>query len=105
MKQPCHAPAARQRPETIAGFSPSLKRFSALLLAALGLALGVQGQQRPAPAFFRADAAARTAAVASPLAAAHPHGTALSLDEPGLRAALATAPPEARAGAAPLVPD
>ena len=105
MKQPCHAPAARQRRETIAGFGPSLKRFSALLLAVLGLALGVQGQQRPAPAFFRADAAARTAAnaVASPLVTDLTRTQALTLDEPGLRAALATAPPETRAGAAPLV--
>ena len=103
MKQPYDGLPALLRPATNMGSGRSLRRYGVLLLAALGLALGAQGQQRPAPAFFRADAAARAAAVASPLAAAHPHGTALSLDEPGLRAALATAPLEARAGAVPLV--
>ena len=103
MTQPYLSLPALPRPATTTGFGLGLRRFGTVLLAAFGLALGAHGQQRPAAGFFRADAAARTAAAASALAAAHPNGTALSLDEPGLRAALATAPPEARAGAAPLV--
>ena len=74
-----------------------LRRLGTLLLATLGLALGAHGQQRPAASFFRADGA--TAARTTGLARAQ----ALTLDEAGLRAALATAPPESRAGAAPLV--
>ena len=103
MTQPYHALAARQRPATIAGSGPGLRHYGVLLFAALGLTLGAHGQQRPAPAFFRVDAAARAAAIASPLVTDLTRASALTLDEPGLRAALATAPPEAQAGAAPLV--
>ncbi|GAA3985780.1 hypothetical protein GCM10022407_33320 [Hymenobacter antarcticus] len=53
--------------------------------------------------FFRADAEARGSAAASPLAAALRHSQPLTLDVAGLRAALATAPTETQAGAAPLV--
>jgi hypothetical protein len=72
------------------------------LLLALGLTLGAKAQQAPAQ-FFQADAEARSAAAAAPLSAALFHSRALSLDVNGLRAALATAPLEARSGAAPLV--
>ncbi|MDB5271001.1 MAG: hypothetical protein JWP58_4041, partial [Hymenobacter sp.] len=76
-------------------------RVGALLLA-LGLTLGAKAQQA-APQFFRADAEARSAAAASPLAAALFHAQPLTLDVNGLRAALATAPLETRPDAAPLV--
>jgi hypothetical protein len=56
-----------------------------------------------APQFFQADAEARGAAAGTPLAAALYNYQALTLDVNGLRAALATAPPETQAGAAPLV--
>ena len=107
MKQPYHGPAAAPRPALVLPSRLALRRLSGALLLALGLATSpVWGQAtRPGPDFFRADAAARTAAATSPLAAtlAHARAQALTLDEPGLRAALATAPLEGRAGAAPLV--
>jgi hypothetical protein len=62
-----------------------------------GLAQG----QRALPAYFQEDAAARTAA--SPLARALFSARSLTLDAAALRAALAPAPLESRAGAAPLV--
>ena len=77
-----------------------------LLASLLGLATGT-AQGQVGPTFFAADAAARTAAAAAPrattLTLTLTRAQALTLDEPGLRAALATAPPESRAGAAPLV--
>ena len=75
--------------------------LSALALAAAGLTLNAQAQA-PAARFFQADAAARSAAAASPLAARLHHAQSLTLSVSGLRAALATAPPETRT-AAPLV--
>ncbi|GAB3587594.1 hypothetical protein GCM10027345_38550 [Hymenobacter daeguensis] len=72
------------------------------LLLALGLTLGARAQQASAP-FFQADAEARGAAAVSPLSAALFHAQPLTLDVNGLRTALATAPPETRVGAAPLV--
>ncbi len=104
MRQPYHGrPAIHQLPPLAASY-PGLRRLRAALLLALGLSLGAQGQQRPTQNFFQPDAAARSAAAASPLAATliRARTQALSHDEPGLRAALATAPPEGRAGAAPL---
>ncbi|MET4076349.1 reprolysin-like metallopeptidase [Hymenobacter sp. UYCo722] len=86
-----------------AGAGTRLKQFGALLLLGLGLASVAQAQQRPAPNFFTADAAAKSAAAKSRLTPALRHAQALSLDVPGLRAALATAPPETQATAAPLV--
>ena len=77
-----------------------LRRTSALALATLGLAAGAHAQK--ATPFFRVDAEARTAAAVTPLAAALTRARALTLDEAALRAVLATAPPESRAGAAPL---
>ncbi|RZK98762.1 MAG: hypothetical protein EOO62_25910, partial [Hymenobacter sp.] len=78
-----------------------------LLLGAFGLllALMAHAQQGPAPAgFFADDAGARRAAATSPTAAALTDSRALTLDEPGLRAALATAPLESKGSAAkPLV--
>ena len=68
----------------------------------LGFGLRAQAQS-PAPQFFQADAEARAAAAASPLAGALFHSRALTLDVAGLRAALATAPPETRTSEAPLV--
>ena len=77
-----------------------LRRTSALVLTALGLAAGARAQQ--APSYFRADAEARGAAAVTRLSAALTQAKALTLDETGLRAVLATAPAENRAGAAPL---
>ncbi len=107
MKQPYHGPSAPHQPASLLNSRLGLRRLSGALLLALGLATSSAWGQatRPGPDFFRADAAARTAAATSPLAATlvHARSQALTLDEPGLRAALATAPPESRAGAAPLV--
>ncbi len=99
MKQPYFSLPALPRPATTTGSGRSLRRCGPVLLVALCLALGAHGQQRPAPAFFRADAAARTAAVVSPLAAALTRSQALTLDEAALRAVLATAPPEGQVSA------
>ena len=79
-----------------------LRRAGAVLLALLGLGLRAQAQS-PAPQFFQTDAEAQAAAAASPLARALFHSRALTLDVAGLRAALAAAPRETQAGAAPLV--
>ena len=94
---------AIQRPAAAAGAGRGLRRAGALLLTALGLGFGAKAQQGAAPQFFHADGEARGAAVTSPLAAALFHAQALTLDVPGLRAALATAPAETQAGAVPLV--
>ena len=104
MKRLYQGQYAPQRVAPVAGFRPRLRRFSTLLFTALGLASAAHGQQRLVPSFFQADGAARTAA-ASSLATtlSLTRSQALTLDEAGLRAALATAPPESRAGAAPLV--
>ncbi|SHJ10275.1 Por secretion system C-terminal sorting domain-containing protein [Hymenobacter daecheongensis DSM 21074] len=84
----------------LAPVSPGrLGRRAALLLLLASLVTGTQAQH-PA-SFFQADAAARSAA--SPLARALFHSRALTLDVAGLRAALATAPRETQASAAPLV--
>ncbi len=107
MKQPYHGPSAAHRPASLLNSRLGLRRLSGALLLALGLTTSpVWGQAtRPGPDFVRADAAARAAAATSPLAAtlARARSQALTLDEPVLRAALATAPPESRTGAAPLV--
>jgi hypothetical protein len=74
-----------------------------LVLGAFGmlLALMAHAQQGPASAgFFTDDASARRVAAASPAAAALTASRALTLDEAGLRAALATAPLESRGSAA-----
>ena len=73
------------------------------LLLLLLLTVVAQAQQRPAPQFFREDAAARNAAARTPLAATLRRARPLTLDAPGLRAALATAPLEGQAGAPPLL--
>ena len=103
MRQPYHGPPAAPRPASVVGTHSGLPRFGTALLLGLGLATATQAQQRPAQNFFQADGAARTAAAASPLAATLAHSQALTLDVTGLRAALAPAPLESRAGAAPLV--
>jgi hypothetical protein len=95
------------RPATFGPHHPSsarkgLVRFGQLLLALLGFSLGARGQQLDSP-FFRADAEAKAAAAVSPLAAALFQAQPLTLDVAALRAALATAPLETKAGAAPLV--
>jgi hypothetical protein len=78
-----------------------------LLLVAFGvlLASATYAQQGPAPAsFFTDDAGARRAAAASPAATALTDSRALTLDETGMRTALATAPLESKGNAAkPLV--
>ncbi|MFD1873959.1 reprolysin-like metallopeptidase [Hymenobacter bucti] len=76
-----------------------------LLLSALGLllALAANAQQGPA-GFFSEDAGARRAAATSRAAAVLTDSRALTLDEAGLRAALAAAPLESKGSAAkPLV--
>ncbi|HET9503484.1 MAG TPA: zinc-dependent metalloprotease family protein [Hymenobacter sp.] len=76
------------------------------LSGALGLllpALGAQAQQLAPPSFFSTDASARQAAAASPVAARLRGARPLTLNVAGMRAALATAPREGRAAAAPLL--
>src|SRR5438094_381885 len=68
-----------------------LLRLLVLLLLGVGAAFG---QQRPAPAFLRDDAAAVAAARTSPLNAALRHARPLSLDLAALQAALAAVPLE-----------
>jgi hypothetical protein len=72
----------------------------------LGLLLSTMGaqaqQQRLAPVLFQDDAAARSAAAQSPLAASLRQSRPLTMDAMGVQAALANAPMEGR-GAAPLV--
>ncbi len=105
MRQPYYNQSAARQPVFFAGVRPGLRQLTAALLMALGLATSpAQGQQPwPGAGFFQPDAAARTAAATSPLAAALTHSQALTLDVAGLRAALASAPLETRVGAAPLV--
>ncbi len=104
MRQSYHNQSAARQPVSLAGTRPGLRQLTATLLLALGLATGpAQAQQPRTGGFFQADAAARTAAAASPLATTLARSQALTLDEPGLHAALATAPLESRVGAAPLV--
>ncbi len=88
--------------EAATSSSIGIGRLAGALLLALGLTSGVQAQ-KATPQFFRADGQARSAAAPSRLAAALLHSQALTLDVAGLHAALATAPLETRAGAAPLV--
>ena len=104
MRQSYPGRPATQRLAFLPDSCPSLRRVGAALLLTLGLATATKAQQRLTQNFFQPDAAARAAA-ASPLAATLPlaRAQALTLDAPSLRAALATAPPETRAGAAPLV--
>ncbi|GAB3588258.1 hypothetical protein GCM10027345_39970 [Hymenobacter daeguensis] len=64
--------------------------------------LGAQAQQQRAAQLFREDAAARSAAAQSPLAASLRQSRPLTIDAMGMQAALATAPLEGR-GAAPLL--
>lgn len=78
-------------------------KTAALGLLGLGLSLSAQAQQRPALRFFADDDAARRVATTSPLAARLQSARPLSLEVSGLRAALATAPPETRAAAQPLL--
>ncbi len=103
MKQLSNGLPPRSEPAGAAGTGARLKQFGTVLLLGLGLSPGARAQQRPAPNFFTADAEAKTAAAKSRLLPALRHAQALTLDVPGLRAALATAPAETRAAAAPLV--
>ena len=80
-----------------------LGRAGALLFLVLGMALGARAQSKATAPFFRADGEARGAAAKSRLGAALFRSQALTLDVAGLRGALAAAPSEAQAGAAPLV--
>ncbi|OGX87258.1 hypothetical protein BEN47_11365 [Hymenobacter lapidarius] len=74
-----------------------------MLFLVLGMALGARAQSKATAPFFRADGEARGAAAKSRLGAALFRSQALTLDVAGLRGALAAAPSEAQAGAAPLV--
>ena len=105
MRQSYHGPSTPPQGAPLVDFRPRLRGLGAGLLLALGLATGsAQGQTgRPAAGYFQPDAAARTAAATSPLAATLVRSRAFTLNEAGLRAALATAPLEGQAGAAPLV--
>lgn len=94
-------PAPRRR-TPVSAIGAGLRRAGAVLLALAGLTQGARAQQA-APPFFHSDAEARAAAAVSPLSAALFHAQPLTLDVAGLRAALATAPLETVAGAAPLV--
>jgi hypothetical protein len=79
-------------------------RWPRLLLGAFGvlLALMAHAQQGPTASFFTDDVGARRAAASSPAAAALTDSRALTLNEPGLRKALAAAPLE-KGNAKPLV--
>ncbi|MCC3158296.1 M12 family metallo-peptidase [Hymenobacter sp. 15J16-1T3B] len=68
------------------------------LALGLGLGGGAQAQQRAAAPYFQDDATAARSA----LGAALRHSRPLTLNAAGLRTALAAAPAETRAGAAPL---
>jgi hypothetical protein len=78
-----------------------------LLLGAFGMLLAFMAHAQQGPAstgFFTDDAGARRAAATSPAAAALTDSRALTLDEAGMRTALAAAPLESRGSAAkPLV--
>jgi hypothetical protein len=75
----------------------------ALLVVLTGLlSLGAYAQ-KVSGSFFSDDAGAKRAAGASPLASALRAARSLTLDEPSLRASLAKAPLETRAGAALVV--
>ncbi|WP_310396415.1 reprolysin-like metallopeptidase [Hymenobacter sp.] len=102
MKKPYKRRLATPRPAPTATPRTNLNRAGAFLVLLLSLALGARAQPRPAANFFRADGAARAAVPAATWAAV-PSAQALTLDLAGLTAALATAPLETRAGAAPLV--
>ncbi|WP_197076820.1 reprolysin-like metallopeptidase [Hymenobacter terrenus] len=93
---------APQRSTVPAGVGKGLGRIGASLLVMLGIALNAKAQQS-ARQFFQADGEARNVASKSPLAAALFRSKPLTLDVAGMRAALATAPLEGRANAAPLV--
>ncbi|GAA4053227.1 hypothetical protein GCM10022409_45180 [Hymenobacter glaciei] len=105
MKQlSCDLPAHSEAAVVCAALSGwRLKQLGVLLFVGLGFAPAARAQQRPAPNFFTADAAAKSAAAQSRLTPALRHAQALSLDVNGLRAALATAPTETQPAAAPLV--
>ena len=75
-----------------------LRTVTGALVLSLGFGAAALGQQRSATSYFRDDATAGRSA----LGAALRHSRSLRLDAAGLRAALATAPPETRPGAAPL---
>ncbi|MBO0357613.1 T9SS type A sorting domain-containing protein [Hymenobacter sp. BT186] len=84
-------------------------RAAALLPGTMGLlftllgATETQAQFRPAPVLFQEDVAARQAASQSPMLAALRQARPLTLDPTAVRAALAAAPLENQAGAAPLL--
>jgi hypothetical protein len=89
VKQIRHGLAALRLPRLLAGAFGVLFAFMA------------HAQQGPAPtSFFADDAGARRAADASPLTAALTASRPLTLNETGLRAALATAPLESKGNAA-----
>jgi hypothetical protein len=80
---------------------PALTKLAALALLGLS-ALGAQAQ-RTVPLLFQDDAAARSAATQSPLRLALRQSRPLTLNRAALQGALATAPLEGQAGAAPLL--
>jgi hypothetical protein len=86
----------------VVGWLARCWRPALLVLLASLLSLGAFAQKAPG-SFFSDDAGAKRAAGTSPLASALRAARPLTLDVPGLRAALAKAPLEGRAGAALLV--
>ena len=105
MKQCYESRLVIQWQATVFMINAGLNRVSTLLVVLwLGIALGVQAQQRT-PQFFQPDKAAHAAAATSPLAAALFRSQALTLDMASLRAALATAPSENQIGAVSVVLD
>ena len=80
---------------------PAATGLAALALLSLST-LAAQAQRASTPV-FQDDAAARSAAAQSPLQLALRHCRPLTLDRAALQAALATAPLEGRARAAPLL--
>jgi hypothetical protein len=80
------------------------RRWRPALLVLLASLLSLETYAQKAPgSFFSDDAGAKRAAGTSPLASALRAARPLTLDEPGLRASLAKAPLEGRAGATLLV--
>jgi hypothetical protein len=97
-------PATRSSaPAALLSPPPTSWRSLRMAIALLALAGSAAAQPRTAPVLFREDAAARTAARTSPLAALLQQARPFSLEPATVRAALAAAPPAGSAGGPPVV--